>query len=962
MADKYCNCADKAQTYISGRYYVLGKFLATRWWISAIAMGIALLIGIGALNLQIESRSEELWVPRGSSSYTSLNELSNEFGDGPRTALLYAVAQEEGQNILTETYMTETLSLINEVLAFRVEGQNYRDLCYPDYPGGDCRLTSIFQTWDFNHTVMEESFRNGTALPMLSAIHNQFPLYGVLGNLEVNNDTQQIVSATCILSLFSVAEEDPDTTLAWELAYMDVVSQSRPLIQVGYVTGRSFDDEVTRLITGDIMLFAISITVILIYLTFTLGPLDRIKGRWLLSLSSIVILMGATAVAFGLAGIFSVPFNSIISLLPFILLGVGVDDMIVILDSVNTFKHVEDIPERIGLGLQESGLSITLTSVTAVMAFAVGSAVDMPGISSFCIVAAFAFLANFLLQVICFPIWLALDEQRMKDGKNAFLVCLKPANDKAKIKADLDSQEEEQQGVQQVSAISVSPAPSSRNSRRGSFQMVFESKDNADLGMIEKCMKNYVAPYLLWNVWTRLFTILGFVAIAALSGYALDFLEVGLPDLDVVPDDSYIADMYAIIETNWPEPRAGVQIYLTDVDYVSPVERSKVFDLIAHQDEQAWNLRETSSWLLDLKAFMELQHFYNNSLPLLGDVNDADTFYDNLEAFLEIAPGYGPELQRASDGTIRAAKHSIQVKMPTDSVTRDPLRQQMESGIQERNLNGFSFTQYWLFTDIDISIPELTLQNMALALSAVLVVLIFMIKWDIVLSIGLCVVLIDVDLIGMMVLWDVKLNAISFLCLVMGIGISVDYCVHVGHAFAHSNGLTRVEKARVAITGMGASVTKGGITTFLGVMILSFASSNAFRTFFKMLFGTVVLGMLHGLIFLPAWLSFVGLVGTDEHVSQVHPSADKAVGNYSTKDDEDDGVPVEVAILDDSKVIDADNEDLATRFSQQFVTVHPDDEEHDAQEPEDEKPEAVAMTTMSAAAVTTSVAEQEETN
>ena len=53
---------------------------------------------------------------------------------------------------------------------------------------------------------------------------------------------------------------------------------------------------------------------------------------------------------------------------------------------------------------------------------------------------------------------------------------------------------------------------------------------------------------------------------------------------------------------------------------------------------------------------------------------------------------------------------------------------------------------------------------------------------------------------------------------------------------------------------MGAPVLKGGFTTFLGTLVLSFTSSLIFRTFFKLLFSTVVLGVLHGLYFAPVAL------------------------------------------------------------------------------------------------------------
>lgn len=40
---------------------------------------------------------------------------------------------------------------------------------------------------------------------------------------------------------------------------------------------------------------------------------------------------------------------------------------------------------------------------------------------------------------------------------------------------------------------------------------------------------------------------------------------------------------------------------------------------------------------------------------------------------------------------------------------------------------------------------------------------------------------------GLMVVWDIQLNAVSVVNLVMAIGIAVEFCVHITHAFTVSS-------------------------------------------------------------------------------------------------------------------------------------------------------------------------------
>lgn len=116
----------------------------------------------------------------------------------------------------------------------------------------------------------------------------------------------------------------------------------------------------------------------------------------------------------------------------------------------------------------------------------------------------------------------------------------------------------------------------------------------------------------------------------------------------------------------------------------------------------------------------------------------------------------------------------------------------------------------------------------------------------------LCVAAIDIELVGLIWLWGLSLNSVTMIALVMAIGLVVDYLAHIVHYFMiHShNSDPRVRMAH-ALAEVGGAVAVGGLTTFIGVLPLAFASSWVYRVFFKLFLSIVVLGIVHGFVVAP---------------------------------------------------------------------------------------------------------------
>ena len=121
--------------------------------------------------------------------------------------------------------------------------------------------------------------------------------------------------------------------------------------------------------------------------------------------------------------------------------------MFVIVQCLNNQKDLNTkkgtpIPDLIGAALKHGGVSITVTSVTDVLAFGVGAVTvssdqyvcvvviilslqAMPGLQSFCVCTALGLASIYALQCGWFVAWLALDEERVRAAKNGCVPCVR---------------------------------------------------------------------------------------------------------------------------------------------------------------------------------------------------------------------------------------------------------------------------------------------------------------------------------------------------------------------------------------------------------------------------------------------------------------------------------------------------------------------------------------------------------
>eukprot|EP01028_Stygiella_incarcerata_P013167 TRINITY_DN81583_c0_g1_i1.p1 TRINITY_DN81583_c0_g1~~TRINITY_DN81583_c0_g1_i1.p1 ORF type:complete len:1094 (-),score=238.21 TRINITY_DN81583_c0_g1_i1:78-3359(-) len=394
--------------------------------------------------------------------------------------------------------------------------------------------------------------------------------------------------------------------------------------------------------------------------------------------------------------------------------------------------------------------------------------------------------------------------------------------------------------------------------------------------VIRKIIRHVAVP-VLRNRWVKIFVLIAFVSYLALSIYWITLLKQDFDRRDFAPDDSYLVPFIDHEDEYFSNRGPRFNIIWKTFDLADPsnlrkmvslenvVSRMRYVSYEVPEDKTSWLTDETNGFLsfnkenhTDLCDADGIPHDRAQVYTFLGE------WWSSISIFhSDIVTIAGKDVQPSSSNLVISSRITFSyVAMDDAEMSVNALEKTystFEEWEDENDLPVSPWSFSFLFWEQFRVIVREGAISVGLALVAVFVVtLLMLVDPRASLLCLLMVAMIDVDLIGSMYLWNLTINAVTVVMIVISTGLSVDSSVHIAHSFMHQNCGTKQMRSGQALIDLGPSTLGGLLTTLIGVFPLAFAGSLIFKTFFKMFLSIIIFSFCHSLILLPVLLSLIG--------------------------------------------------------------------------------------------------------
>ena len=838
MYEKWIQICGKINGFFENCFEKWARFVY-RNSIVVIVVSLVVSLGLcaGFVRFKQQSDGMRLYVPQESEAVRELDEVKPFFN-------LYMFEMDfiifsNKTNIIRKDVFDFVDSIQSDIGKIQTEsGLTLETRCFKSSSNSCIIVSPLDLIPDKNYTNIEadllKAYKNNTLMGNGRPASINFP--GLFGNLKMDQVNGNM-SATSVRIVYPVHtaknSEEYDQSKEFDTEYRQVMEKWSEVmkehrLEVVFLGLTTTDVSVSENSGGDITLMVVAVCIMLVLCVLFMASLvDTVESHFLLAIVAIISIILGIGSGFGIIMAAGQWYVAFIGVLPFLVLAVGVDDMFIIVDELGRASPDIRGEDRLALVLRRVGAPITMTTLTDLVAFAISTVSDFPGIRYFGQYAAMALTATYFMMMTLFLGVLKFDIRRVERGRRDYFPCCL-----------------EEKG----------------------------RKENPWKGKVTHMSQKIMGAYgkILMKTPMRIAVCVLYLGLLAAGIYGFTKLEVKFDSKLFAKDGSNYMNWVTLIESDFPSAGFSVSIvtHEENIDYTSSFVQKSIIDLnkILNNNEY-YDGDATVNWLSNF--YLTATTTAATTTATNSSTLKISNFYPSLRSFLIQNPLYLTDIiftegadtfLETGQGKIRASKITARAKDNADWSFRrwsmENLRKDLQRHEENTGLHFVPANYNWVFTETVGIVAKDTAQNIGICACAVLIITlpyVFLpgISFFMLLSFA-CLIL---ELSALMVVWDVQLNTISMTIIIMSIGFSVDYMAHIAHSYVVSTKDTAEERMIHSLSSMGGSVLKGGISTFIGVLASAFSTSKVFLIFFKMMFTIVVLGLLHGVLFLPVLLS-----------------------------------------------------------------------------------------------------------
>lgn len=818
------------------------------YFILALTAGIVAVLGLSLYEFgELETNPVSLWVNKNDPKYQEKLYFDEKFGEFYRVEQMFVV-NETGSVLSYDTmkwwfdvekHITESMKSVNSV--------TYQDLCFRPTNESTCVVESFTQYFQGElppEIGWKDKLKACTDSPVNCLPTFQQPLPANL----LFSDDDVFRSHAFVVTL--LVDDHSDAATLWEQELENYLLNLRiPYgLRLSFNTDMSLEKELNG--NNDIWIVCASYFVMFLYASWALRKNSN-ESRWLLGFAGITIVVFSVVCAAGLLSALGLKSTLIIAeVIPFLILAIGIDNIFLIThenDRIADAFPEKATDDRIVKAIQRISPSILASLVCQAGCFLVAAFVSMPAVHNFSLYSALAIFFNVALQLTSYVAVLVLYERKYS----------------VRLPAVVEKQ-----------------------------SIIFGPKY---LNFISKKMKvlSVFGSYVL------------------LSLIFVPGIKFGLDQTLAVPQSSYLVDYF---RDAYQYLNVGPPVFFVtkNLDLTRRENQQKLcgkfttcnpmsLNNVLEQERKRSTITEpVSNWLDDFLMFLNPQldqccRFKKGSNDVcppsfsprrcetcyeeggwnydMSGLPEGQKFLDFLDIWINSPSdpcplgGKAPYSRAiAYNGTSIEASIFRSSHRPLTS--QDDFIQAYDDAIRIsqsfENLDIFAYSPFYIFFVQYKSLLSSTLKLIGAALGLIFgvsTVLLGSIQTAVILVLTVLVVLVDIAAI--MAWFQISLNAVSLVNLVICVGLAVEFCIHIARAFTIVPYGTKKDKnsrMEYAITTVGDSVFKGiTMTKFIGVCVLAFAKSKIFQVFyFRMWFSLIILASVHALVFLPILLSLAG--------------------------------------------------------------------------------------------------------